>query len=78
MKKVTWVEHVEVDDRGELHAMFKNLLNSGQALGANRWVSTLDRQCERLAIMMASNIPSIEPGGQISIYSTPYDLKLLT
>ncbi|CAF1823268.1 hypothetical protein Bca4012_029773 [Brassica carinata] len=65
--RVTWVEHVEVDDRGELHAMFKNLLNSGQALGANRWVSTLDRQCERLAIMMASNIPSIEPGGQITV-----------
>ncbi|KAL0815559.1 hypothetical protein Bca101_072003 [Brassica carinata] len=64
---VTWVEHVEVDDRGELHAMFKHLLNSGQALGANRWVSTLDRQCERLAIMMASHIRSIEPGGQITV-----------
>ena len=59
---------MEVDDGGELHAMFKHLLNSGQALGANRWLSALDRQCERLAIMMAPNIPSIEPGGQISIY----------
>ncbi|KAG2327743.1 hypothetical protein Bca52824_010471 [Brassica carinata] len=66
--RVTWVEHVEVDDRGQLHHMFKHLLHSGQALGANRWVSTLDRQCERLAIMMATNITSIEPaGGQITV-----------
>ncbi|XP_056844827.1 homeobox-leucine zipper protein HDG2 isoform X2 [Raphanus sativus] len=65
--KVTWVEHVEVDDRGELHDMFKNFLNSGQALGASRWIATLDRQCERLAIMKASNIPSMEPGGHITV-----------
>ncbi|CAH8380821.1 unnamed protein product [Eruca vesicaria subsp. sativa] len=58
--RVTWVEHVEVDARGEPHDIFKPLLNSGQALGAIRWVATLDRQCERLAFMMSSNIPSID------------------
>ncbi|KAH9606681.1 hypothetical protein KSS87_014890 [Heliosperma pusillum] len=54
--KVTWVEHVEVDDR-EVHNIYKALVNSGIAFGAKRWVSALDRQCERLASVMASNIP---------------------
>ncbi|KAK6917331.1 Homeobox domain [Dillenia turbinata] len=53
--KVTWVEHVEVDDRA-VHNLYKPLVNSGIAFGAKRWVATLDRQCERLASVMANNI----------------------
>ncbi|ONK65905.1 uncharacterized protein A4U43_C06F2180 [Asparagus officinalis] len=59
--KVTWVEHVEVDDRS-VHNIYKPLVNSGLAFGAKRWVSTLDRQCERLASVMASNIPNGDGG----------------
>uniref|UniRef100_A0A1D1Z2W3 Homeobox-leucine zipper protein ROC2 n=1 Tax=Anthurium amnicola TaxID=1678845 RepID=A0A1D1Z2W3_9ARAE len=59
--KVTWVEHVEVDDR-TVHSMYRPLVNSGLAFGADRWVSTLDRQCERLASVMASNMPNGEAG----------------
>ncbi|KAF9688296.1 hypothetical protein SADUNF_Sadunf02G0182800 [Salix dunnii] len=55
--KVTWVEHVEVDDRG-VHNLYKQLVSSGHAFGAKRWVATLDRQCERLASAMATNIPA--------------------
>lgn len=55
--KVIWVEHVEVDDRA-VHNIYKPLVNSGLAFGAKRWVATLDRQCERLASSMASNIPA--------------------
>ncbi|KAF5472834.1 hypothetical protein F2P56_009511 [Juglans regia] len=55
--KVVWVEHVEVDDRA-VQSMYRPLLNSGLAFGAKRWVATLDRQCERLASSMASNIPA--------------------
>ncbi|KAB2637548.1 homeobox-leucine zipper protein MERISTEM L1-like [Pyrus ussuriensis x Pyrus communis] len=55
--KVTWVEHVEVDDRA-VHNIYRPLVNSGLAFGAKRWVATLDRQCERLASSMASNIPA--------------------
>jgi homeobox-leucine zipper protein len=55
--QVTWVEHVEVDDRS-VHNLYKPLVNSGLAFGAKRWVGTLDRQCERLASAMASNIPN--------------------
>ncbi|KAI4322545.1 hypothetical protein L6164_022227 [Bauhinia variegata] len=59
--KVTWVEHVEVDDRG-VHNLYKQLVSSGNAFGAKRWVATLDRQCERLASAMATNIPTGEIG----------------
>ncbi|OWM79829.1 homeobox-leucine zipper protein HDG2 isoform X2 [Punica granatum] len=59
--KVVWVEHVEVDDRG-VHSLYKQLVNSGHAFGAKRWVATLDRQCERLASAMATNIPTGEVG----------------
>ncbi|CAN6458042.1 unnamed protein product [Victoria cruziana] len=59
--RVTWVEHVEVDDRA-VHNIYKTLVNSGMAFGAKRWVSTLDRQCERLASAMASSIPPRDVG----------------
>ncbi|CAL9207583.1 unnamed protein product [Musa hybrid cultivar] len=68
--KVTWVEHVEVDDRS-VHNIYRPLVNSGLAFGAKRWVSTLDRQCERLASVMASNIPS----GDIGVITTPEGRK---
>ncbi|KAF2534426.1 hypothetical protein F2Q70_00032875 [Brassica cretica] len=60
--KVTWVEHTEVDDRS-VHTMYKPLVNTGLAFGAKRWVATLDRQCERLASSMASNIPAGDLSG---------------
>ncbi|KAF1899771.1 hypothetical protein Lal_00019903 [Lupinus albus] len=59
--RVTWVEHVEVVDRG-VHNLYKQLVNSGNAFGAKRWVATLDRQCERLASAMATNIPTVDIG----------------
>ncbi|XP_073056016.1 homeobox-leucine zipper protein MERISTEM L1-like [Primulina eburnea] len=64
--KVTWVEHVEVDDRS-VHSIYKPLVESGMAFGARRWVATLDRQCERLASSMANNIAA----GDIGVISSP-------
>ncbi|XP_020978973.1 homeobox-leucine zipper protein PROTODERMAL FACTOR 2-like isoform X1 [Arachis ipaensis] len=46
--KVTWIEHVEVDDRG-VHTLYKPLVKCGLAFGAKRWMATLERQCERVA-----------------------------
>ncbi|XP_009802526.1 homeobox-leucine zipper protein HDG2-like isoform X1 [Nicotiana tabacum] len=54
--KVTWMEHVEADDTA-IYNIYKPLLNSGLAFGAKRWIATLDRQCERLASAMATNLP---------------------
>ncbi|CAN8247700.1 unnamed protein product [Cochlearia groenlandica] len=65
--KVTWVEHAEVDDRGKVHNLFKPLVITGQALGANRWLATLDRQCERLASLKATHVPSVELDGLLTI-----------
>ncbi|XP_060209578.1 homeobox-leucine zipper protein HDG2-like [Lycium barbarum] len=62
--KVTWVEHVEVDDT-EVHNIYKPLVNSGLAFGAQRWLATLDRQCERLASAMATNIPTNDPSNMV-------------
>ncbi|XP_009611623.1 homeobox-leucine zipper protein HDG2-like isoform X1 [Nicotiana tomentosiformis] len=59
--KVTWVEHIEVDDSA-VHNIYKPLVSSGLAFGAKRWTATLDRQCERLASAMATNFPTNDLG----------------
>ena len=46
-----------------VHNLYKQLVSSGHAFGAKRWVATLDRQCERLASAMATNIPTVDVGG---------------
>ncbi|KAL5082031.1 hypothetical protein RYX36_010452 [Vicia faba] len=61
LQVVIWVEHVEVDERG-VHNLYKQLVSSGHAFGAKRWIATLDRQCERLASAMATNIPTVDVG----------------
>ncbi|KAK7253178.1 hypothetical protein RIF29_37681 [Crotalaria pallida] len=68
--KVTWIEHVEVDDRA-VHTIYRPLVNSGLAFGAKRWLATLDRQCERLASSMASNIPA----GDLCVITSPEGRK---
>lgn len=55
---------MEVDDRG-VHTLYKQVVGSGHAFGAKRWVATLDRQCERLASAMATNIPTVDVGGNL-------------
>jgi homeobox-leucine zipper protein len=59
--KVTWVEHVEVDER-VVHRIYDKLVSSGMDFGAKRWLSTLERQCEHLASMLACNIPARDLG----------------
>lgn len=51
--KVTWVEHTEYDE-ASVHQLYRPLLRSGLAFGARRWLATLQRQCECLAILMSS------------------------
>ncbi|KAF7085103.1 hypothetical protein CFC21_088588 [Triticum aestivum] len=51
--KVTWVEHTEYDE-ASVHQFYRPLLRSGLAFGASRWLATLQRQCECLAILMSS------------------------
>ncbi|OEL28213.1 Homeobox-leucine zipper protein ROC5 [Dichanthelium oligosanthes] len=51
--KVTWVEHTEYYE-ASVHQLYRPLLRSGLAFGAGRWLATLQRQCECLAILMSS------------------------
>eukprot|EP00252_Welwitschia_mirabilis_P021489 TRINITY_DN5526_c0_g2_i2.p1 TRINITY_DN5526_c0_g2~~TRINITY_DN5526_c0_g2_i2.p1 ORF type:complete len:517 (-),score=10.45 TRINITY_DN5526_c0_g2_i2:49-1443(-) len=60
--KVKWVEHVEVDERSVVHRMYEKLVNNGLAFGARRWLATLSRRCERIASLLACNIPSRDLG----------------
>ncbi|CAK9327339.1 unnamed protein product [Citrullus colocynthis] len=57
--KVTWVEHVEVDDRA-VHNLYKRVVSCGLAFGAKRWMATLDRQCQRLTNSSSTNIAALD------------------
>ncbi|KAK7292600.1 hypothetical protein RJT34_15451 [Clitoria ternatea] len=63
--KVTWVEHAEYDER-EIHQVYRAMLSSGMGFGAQRWVATLQRQCECLAILMSSSPPSRDHSAAIT------------
>uniref|UniRef100_A0A0E0KU37 Uncharacterized protein n=1 Tax=Oryza punctata TaxID=4537 RepID=A0A0E0KU37_ORYPU len=70
--KATWVEHTEYDE-ASVHPLYRPLLRSGLALGAGRWIATLQRQCECLATLMSSialpehNSSAIHPEGKRSM-----------
>ncbi|XP_012570175.1 homeobox-leucine zipper protein HDG1 isoform X2 [Cicer arietinum] len=53
--KVTWIEHWEYDE-SVVHQLYRPLVISGFGFGAHRWIATLQRQCECLAILMSSSI----------------------
>lgn len=53
------MEHAEYDESG-VHLLYRPLLRSGMALGAQRWVATLQRQCECLAVLMSSVLSNRE------------------
>ncbi|OIV95987.1 hypothetical protein TanjilG_27091 [Lupinus angustifolius] len=55
---ITWVEHVEVDDKIQTHPLFNDLVCSSVAFGAERWLQELKRMCERLALYYIEMIPS--------------------
>ncbi|XP_076956922.1 homeobox-leucine zipper protein HDG1-like isoform X1 [Bidens hawaiensis] len=55
--KVTWVEHAEYDE-SVVHELFRPLIRAGMGFGAQRWVAALQRQCECLAIIMSSAVPT--------------------
>ncbi|KAK6148220.1 hypothetical protein DH2020_019132 [Rehmannia glutinosa] len=63
--KVTWVEHWEVEDKAPIHRLYRDLIHSGLAFGAERWLSTLQRTCERIACMMVTGNSTRDLGGVI-------------
>ncbi|WOL00101.1 homeobox-leucine zipper protein ROC5-like [Canna indica] len=73
--KVTWVEHAEYDE-ATVHPLYRPLLRSGMALGARRWIATLQRQCQSLAILMSSSVPPIDNTAAITASGRRSMLKL--
>ncbi|CAD6218458.1 unnamed protein product [Miscanthus lutarioriparius] len=55
--KITWVVHAEYDE-AVVHQLYRPLLQSGQALGARRWLASLQRQCQYLAILCSNSLPA--------------------
>ncbi|GAB2277678.1 hypothetical protein Dimus_012383 [Dionaea muscipula] len=64
LSKVTWVERVEIEDE-EMDPLFRNLVTSGLAFGAERWITTLQRMTERNAYFIKTTTPGHELDGAI-------------
>ncbi|CAL5017537.1 unnamed protein product [Urochloa decumbens] len=65
--KVTWVVHTEYDDTA-VPPLFRQLFQSGQALGSVRWLSSLQRHCVYMAVLRSSQLPfSFVSGAAISV-----------
>ncbi|WZZ05893.1 hypothetical protein YC2023_091814 [Brassica napus] len=61
--KVTWVEHTETEEKEPVHELYREMVHKGIAFGAERWVTTLQRMCERYASLLAPAASSL--GGVI-------------
>ncbi|GMG99550.1 hypothetical protein Nepgr_001390 [Nepenthes gracilis] len=62
LSKVTWVEHVEIDD-DRIHQLYRDFVTRSLAFGAERWIVTLQRMCERNAYFIMASAPGHEFGG---------------
>ncbi|PKA64881.1 Homeobox-leucine zipper protein ROC8 [Apostasia shenzhenica] len=49
--KIVWVELMEIEEKNVTHQLYHDLVDSGIAFGAQRWVATLQRMCERIACL---------------------------
>ena len=67
---MTWVEHVEIEDKTPIHRLYRNLIYSGLAFGAERWLATLQRMCERFACLMVTSNSTRDLGGGIMYMRT--------
>ncbi|XP_025647253.1 homeobox-leucine zipper protein HDG11-like [Arachis hypogaea] len=63
---VTWIEHVEVDDKIQTHRLYRDLVSTNAAYGAQRWIMELQRMCHRSMSYALENIPDHEYGGVIN------------
>lgn len=54
---------MEVEDRVPIHRLYRDQIYGGLAFGADRWVSTLQRSCERIACSLVTGTSIREVGG---------------
>ncbi|KAK1313799.1 Homeobox-leucine zipper protein ROC8 [Acorus calamus] len=67
--KVTWMEHMEIEEKTPPHRLYRELVSSGLAFGAERWLATLQRMCERFACLMMTGTSTRELGGSWDVLS---------
>ncbi|KAL5200474.1 hypothetical protein ABZP36_021677 [Zizania latifolia] len=69
--KVTWVEHMEMEEKNPINVLYRDLVLSGAAFGAHRWLAALQRACERYASLVALGVPhhiaGVTPEGKRSM-----------
>ncbi|MED6172512.1 hypothetical protein PIB30_050763 [Stylosanthes scabra] len=63
---ITWIEHVEVDDKIQTHRLYRDLVSTNAVFGAQRWIMELQRMCHRSFSYALENIPDQEYGGVIN------------
>lgn len=66
--QVIWIEHMEYDEN-TIHNLYRPFIRSGRGFGAQRWIATLQRQCECLAVITSSAVPSGDSAGTTSYCS---------
>ncbi|XP_014517363.2 homeobox-leucine zipper protein HDG11-like [Vigna radiata var. radiata] len=62
---ISWVEHVEVDEKIETHQLYKDIVNNSIAYGAERWLLELQRMCARFT-SFGDEIPDYDINGVIT------------
>ena len=55
---------MEIEEKNPIHALFRDLIDGGMAFGAQRWLATLQRMCERFACLNVAGIPARDIGGK--------------
>jgi homeobox-leucine zipper protein len=48
---------MEIEDRVPIHLLYRDLILSGAAFGAHRWLAALQRACERCACLVPAGMP---------------------
>uniref|UniRef100_A0A3Q7YFT2 Homeobox-leucine zipper protein HDG8-like n=3 Tax=Cicer arietinum TaxID=3827 RepID=A0A3Q7YFT2_CICAR len=60
--RVSWVEHIEVDDKSKTDLLFRKTICSNNGYRAERWLLTLERMCQRFSTHSIQTIPSLGLG----------------
>ncbi|KAK7246168.1 hypothetical protein RIF29_41028 [Crotalaria pallida] len=63
--EVIWVEHVEVEDNIHENSLYKDVVSTGEAYGAERWLSEIQRMCEKLITFLPYFTPSNDTGAGV-------------
>ncbi|KAF2596473.1 hypothetical protein F2Q68_00007554 [Brassica cretica] len=58
--EVRWIEHVEVNHTADTHRLYRELVSDGSGYGARRWIVTLERMCERMALSTILIMPATD------------------